>query len=51
MSIKQYIQEKSGLVKKEETKPSETKRAYIGNEPIIVKDGKWVYEKTGKAVQ
>ena len=51
MSIKQYIQEKSGLVKKEETKPSETKRAYIGNEPIIVKDGKWIYEKTGKAVQ
>lgn len=28
-----------------------TQRAYIGSEPIIVKDGKWVYEKTGKAVE
>jgi hypothetical protein len=26
-------------------------RAYIGNEPIIVKNNVWVYEKTGKAVQ
>lgn len=26
-------------------------RAYIGSEPIIVKNGAWVYEKTGKAVQ
>jgi hypothetical protein len=26
-------------------------RAYMGSEPIIVKNGVWVYEKTGKAVQ
>lgn len=26
-------------------------RAYMGSEPIIVKNGKWVYEKTGKAVE
>lgn len=26
-------------------------RAYIGSEPIIVQNGKWVYEKTGKAVE
>lgn len=26
-------------------------RAYMGSEPIITKNGIWVYEKTGKAVQ
>jgi hypothetical protein len=26
-------------------------RAYMGAEPIVVKNGKWVYEKTGKAVE
>jgi len=26
-------------------------RAFMGTEPIVVKDGKWVYEKTGKAVE
>jgi hypothetical protein len=31
--------------------PAPVQRAYIGTEPIIVKNGQWVYEKTGKAVQ
>jgi hypothetical protein len=26
-------------------------RAMLGSEPIVVRDGKWVYERTGKAVQ
>jgi hypothetical protein len=26
-------------------------RAFMGTEPIITKNGIWVYEKTGKAVQ
>jgi hypothetical protein len=40
--------------KKTEGQPRPTGRvvrAMMGNEPIIVKDNKWVYEKTGKPVQ
>lgn len=51
LTFRQFMEKYPSGLKEEKTKPSETKRAYIGNEPIIVKDGKWVYEKTGKAVQ
>jgi hypothetical protein len=31
--------------------PATVQRAYMGSEPIVVSGGRWVYEKTGKAVQ
>jgi hypothetical protein len=37
--------------KTQTTIPSNPNRAYIGTQPIVVKNGKWVYESTGKAVE
>ena len=37
--------------KKPQGQQNRTARAMMGNEPIVVRNGKWVYERTGKPVQ
>lgn len=55
-NLREFVQIKPRELPSEEKKgqPRPTGRvvrAMLGSEPIIVKDNKWVYEKTGKPVQ
>jgi hypothetical protein len=52
-NLREYVEIKP-IELKTETKPSasaKTQRAVLNGENIVVKNGKWVYERTGKVVQ
>jgi hypothetical protein len=52
-NLREYVEIKP-IELKTETKPSAsatTQRAVLNGENIVVKNGKWVYERTGKVVQ
>jgi hypothetical protein len=52
-NLREYVEIKP-IELKTETKPSatsKTQRAVLNGENIVVKNGKWVYERTGKAVE
>jgi hypothetical protein len=56
-NLREYVEIKPKELTKPETKAGQPKatgrvvRAMMGSEPIVVRDGKWVYERTGKVVQ
>lgn len=54
-NLREFVQIKPTELTTEDKKPqgqqSRTARAMMGNEPIVVRNGKWVYERTGKPVQ
>jgi hypothetical protein len=56
-NLREYVEIKPKELTKPESKAGQPRttgrvaRAMLGSEPIVVRDGKWVYERTGKAVQ
>lgn len=54
-NLREFVQIKPTELTTEDKKPqgqqNRTARAMMGNEPIVVRNGKWVYERTGKPVQ
>ena len=56
-NLREFVEIKPRELPSTETKSGQPKttgrvvRAMMGSEPIVVRDGKWVYERTGKAVE
>jgi hypothetical protein len=56
-NLREFVEVKPRELPSNQTKSGQPRttgrvaRAMLGSEPIVVRDGKWVYEKTGKAVE